>query len=171
MEALIPFEPVHLPFAVHGDVQFQTDALVVHYSWEDPRNLFLLNEGALPVRTGELWRSTCFEVFFQPPAGSQYFEINLASSGAWDAYEFQNYRTPQPPRQTHKIQLLKFQKNSPCEIEAHFSFLEKGDQWLCSLATVIELKDKTKFYLASHHAGSRPDFHLQKSLTLRRNRL
>ncbi len=42
-------------------------------------------------RTDDLWRTTCFELFIAGE-GSGYREYNLSPSGAWAAYEFNDYR-------------------------------------------------------------------------------
>jgi len=49
--------------------------------------------GAGPsVRTGDLWKSTCFEIFWQGIGEEGYREFNLAPSGRWAAYDFDRYR-------------------------------------------------------------------------------
>ncbi len=44
------------------------------------------------VRTDNLWKTTCFEVFWQPTDGSWYREFNLSPSGRWAAYDFDTFR-------------------------------------------------------------------------------
>lgn len=44
------------------------------------------------VRTDELWKSTCFEIFWQGIGEDGYREFNLAPSGRWAAYAFERYR-------------------------------------------------------------------------------
>ncbi|HEY0629835.1 MAG TPA: DOMON-like domain-containing protein [Sphingomicrobium sp.] len=46
---------------------------------------------APPTRTYDLWSTTCFELFVAGE-GSRYREYNLSPSGAWAAYEFDDYR-------------------------------------------------------------------------------
>lgn len=46
---------------------------------------------APPVRTGGLWRSTCFELFVAGE-GESYCEFNFSPSGAWAAYAFDGHR-------------------------------------------------------------------------------
>ena len=44
------------------------------------------------VRTDDLWKTTCFEVFWQPIGGTYYREFNLSPSGRWAAYDFDAFR-------------------------------------------------------------------------------
>jgi hypothetical protein len=44
------------------------------------------------VRTDNLWRTTCFEVFWQPLGQTAYREFNLSPSGRWAAYDFDSFR-------------------------------------------------------------------------------
>ncbi|MEQ8411982.1 MAG: DOMON-like domain-containing protein [Erythrobacter sp.] len=44
------------------------------------------------IRTDGLWRSTCFEVFWQSIGEEGYREFNFAPSGQWAAYAFDRHR-------------------------------------------------------------------------------
>lgn len=45
-----------------------------------------------PVRMDDLWRTTCFEIFWQPEGGSYYREFNLSPSTRWACYDFDDFR-------------------------------------------------------------------------------
>jgi hypothetical protein len=51
-----------------------------------------LGEPGPSVRTEGLWKSTCFEVFWQAIGEEGYREFNFAPSGRWAAYGFDSYR-------------------------------------------------------------------------------
>src|SRR5256885_994522 len=56
-----------------------------------------IGEMAIPpktasMRTDELWRNTCFEVFIRPSPGQAYREFNFAPSTQWAAYGFSSTR-------------------------------------------------------------------------------
>ena len=44
------------------------------------------------VRTDNLWKTTCFEIFWQPIGATSYREFNLSPSGRWAAYDFDSFR-------------------------------------------------------------------------------
>ena len=47
---------------------------------------------AVPVREDFLWKTTCFEIFWQPDGGSWYREFNLSPSSKWACYDFDDFR-------------------------------------------------------------------------------
>ena len=44
------------------------------------------------LRRHELWRQTCFELFFGAIGELGYWEVNLAPNGCWNLYHFNEYR-------------------------------------------------------------------------------
>ncbi|MEL6238465.1 MAG: hypothetical protein AAFQ90_07710 [Pseudomonadota bacterium] len=44
------------------------------------------------VRTDNLWKTTCLEVFWQPIGQPGYVEFNLSPSGRWASYDFDSFR-------------------------------------------------------------------------------
>jgi hypothetical protein len=44
------------------------------------------------IRTDDLWKSTCLEIFWQGIGEDGYREFNLAPSEQWAAYAFDSYR-------------------------------------------------------------------------------
>ena len=51
-----------------------------------------LPEAGPSVRTDDLWKTTCFEIFWQPIGAPSYREFNLSPSGRWAAYYFDSFR-------------------------------------------------------------------------------
>lgn len=43
-------------------------------------------------RMDNLWKTTCFEIFWQPDGGSYYREFNLSPSSRWACYDFDEFR-------------------------------------------------------------------------------
>jgi hypothetical protein len=52
----------------------------------------IVPEPAAPERMDNLWKTTCFEIFWQPLGGTWYREFNLSPSGRWAAYDFDSFR-------------------------------------------------------------------------------
>ena len=44
------------------------------------------------ARADDLWRTTCFEIFWQPHGDTAYREYNLSPSRQWAAYDFTDMR-------------------------------------------------------------------------------
>ncbi len=49
-------------------------------------------EPAPAARTDNLWKTTCFEIFWQPIGQPGYVEFNLSPSGRWASYDFDSFR-------------------------------------------------------------------------------
>lgn len=49
-------------------------------------------ETAAPERMDNLWKTTCFEIFWQPESGTYYREFNLSPSTRWACYDFDDFR-------------------------------------------------------------------------------
>jgi hypothetical protein len=43
-------------------------------------------------RFDDLWRTTCFEIFWQPAGSTFYREFNLSPSTRWACYDFDDFR-------------------------------------------------------------------------------
>lgn len=47
---------------------------------------------AASERLDFLWKTTCFEIFWQPEGGQYYREFNLSPSSRWACYDFDDFR-------------------------------------------------------------------------------
>lgn len=112
---------------------------------------------APPVRTDELWQTTCFELFVAGGASS-YREFNLSPSGAWAALRFDDYRQGMANAEAevevnlshnHKILTLeaKILSQFPLSVQV-------------GLTAVIEEVDGAIRYWSTAFAPGKPDFHV-----------
>jgi hypothetical protein len=116
---------------------------------------------APPLRTDNLWRTTCFEAFIAPAEGESYRELNFSPSSQWAAYDFTAYRAgmvqawvPAPP----DIKLVL--ETNALELIVTISLDLDPDPWRLALSAVIEDKRGAKaFWTAGGGGGSAPDFH------------
>ncbi|MGL5840166.1 MAG: DOMON-like domain-containing protein [Sphingorhabdus sp.] len=138
-------------------MQHSTKEFVIEFNVIGDGILFIPAK-ASPIRTDNLWHTTCFEIFMATESG-RYVEFNLSPSFAWAAYAFDGYRqgmrnldlpfepdieiTPSP---TH---FFLYSELPP--IDNSFRTL--------ALSAVIEETDGTKSYWALHHPPGKPDFH------------
>lgn len=52
----------------------------------------VMPEPAASERMDNLWKTTCFEIFWQPIGDTYYREFNLSPSGRWACYDFDSFR-------------------------------------------------------------------------------
>ena len=121
-------------------------------------------ECAKPEKRDELWRHTCFELFFTL-ANAGYCEFNFSPSLQWAAYRFKSYREAMADLElasSPRIQvetspgvltldvLIDMQELLPSEAD--------GEQQM-ALAAVVEHRDGDVSHWALAHTAGKPDFH------------
>ena len=147
------------------------DALLLHYSVAGDMSALRIPEPADPVRTDELWKHTCLEVFLRPAGGTQYFEANLAPSTRWATYAFEDTRVGM--RNADELSApgisCTIRNGRSLELRAAFDLsLAHLDAttWSLGLSAVMEEVSGAKSYWALAHPGERPDFHDPRAFTL-----
>ncbi|MFN7684294.1 MAG: DOMON-like domain-containing protein [Oligoflexia bacterium] len=145
-------------------VRFQSVRL--EFSWDAEWPLQGVPEKRVSTpgsRVHELWKSTCFEAFIALQ-NERYLEFNLSPAGLWNVYEFENYRTPQPPQPSDGWSLEEFE-SGPGHCRGRFSkqnglFLDPEIKKLqINLTSVTQALNGTMNYWALQHPEKGPDFH------------
>ena len=120
---------------------------------------------ASSVRSDELWRHTCFEIFVRTAPRSSYAEFNFAPSTAWAAYAFDSYRSGmsaareiETPRITVESTSQTFALKSELDVSG-LTFLTPDAPWQLALSAVIEEINGRLCYWALAHPPGKPDFH------------
>jgi len=151
-----PDTPPSALLAIEGELWRVPDGAIAKFRAVGDISRVVIPSSAAPERTDELWRTTCFEVF-SAGEGKAYREYNISPSGAWAAYEFDDYRigmSPAPARieleisHDHKILTMIAMIDSEFPLPA-----------LVGLAAVIEETDGAIRYWATAFAPGKPDFH------------
>lgn len=121
------------------------------------------------TRCDGLWQTTCFEAFIQS-SGSGYTELNLAPSGDWAAYCFDDYRAGMAsPEEAQPPALTLDRAADWLELEAEWwlGWMPGADlPWRIGISVVVEQRGGAKSYWALAHEGAKPDFHDPRSFTL-----
>ena len=108
------------------------------------------------VRTDELWRKTCFEIFASD-SGEAYREFNLSPSGAWAAYDFDDYRHGMRPAEA-RIEIETDIDTKGLSIIAKIES-EFDNPSEIGLTAVIEEIEGGIRYWSTAFAPGKPDFH------------
>ncbi len=121
-------------------------------------------------RCHELWRQTCFEVFFSSKDEEAYWEVNLCRNGCWNVYHFTNYRTGMREERAIGQPLLRFVTDGDflsltCVLELH-GLIDDSSDLEIGVSSVIQATDGSTSYWAIDHQGSVPDFHKRSSFCL-----
>ncbi len=115
---------------------------------------------AEPVRTDELWKHTCFELFVKPAGGDAYVELNFAPSTEWAAYAFDAPRTGMRALEMAgpRISVTRDTERFSMEVAADVCGVGDGP-WAVAISAVIEETNGRRSYWAVKHPAGRPDFH------------
>lgn len=113
-------------------------------------------------RAGDLWKTTCFEAFIQPPGGEAYVELNLSPSERWAAWDFSGHRVnvgdrpmPREPECTMRqgSTFAIFDAAVPAAGLPH-------EECALGLTAVIEEEGGViSFWALAHPASGKADFH------------
>lgn len=113
-------------------------------------------------RADGLWQSTCFELFLGSPAETGYIEFNFSPSGAWNCYEFSDYR--QGMQVCERFSLVGFTADrASSQLDVTLTCKETPKQLTLAPAAVLQNPGKSRgekslSYFAPAH-GAAPDFH------------
>lgn len=175
MHPLFPYEQNTAKVSLSGTVERRDEkTLVLTYDIIDPRGV-LKNapqgaeqniEGNALVRAHELWKDTCFELFWSEPGKENYFECNVNVEGKWNVYTFDSYRNPKPPVEASEYRVTKVAVGEGM-IEAEIVCNETLPLSLECALTAIVNTEEGEFFYATAHKGKEPDFHVRESFVVR----
>ena len=151
-----PDTPPGAIHAVDAELQRVPDGAVATFrAIGDPSRL-VIPPPADPIRTDELWKTTCFEIFVGDER-APYVEFNLSPSGAWAAYCFDDYRSGMK-QATAEIQIQSTLNSKGLTLEAEIKS-KFADGARIGLTAVIEEADGMIRYWSTAFAPGKPDFH------------
>ncbi len=116
-------------------------------------------------RADGLWRTTCFELFLRPEAGSAYTEFNLSPSERWAAYDFDAPREGMRDRPMPRDPVCTLRRGGSVAIfdAAIPRAALPAEHSAMGLTAVIEEQGEdgstALSYWALAHFGEQPDFH------------
>jgi hypothetical protein len=170
---LRPFAPAPLieKLFVSGSLNRAADTLLIRFTLcgtlqNIKRPAALADAG----RCHELWRHTCFELFFGVKGYPGYWEVNYCLSGRWNVYRFDGYRIGMREDTAVGCPLCNVTEGPDClSLSCSLSLNGILDD-LCELeagvAVVIEIIDDSLHYFAIEHPESQPDFHNRNSFLI-----
>jgi hypothetical protein len=190
MENLTPFDVFSEDLSVQAEIQRSGDLLHVRYLALGSATQTLKLPNAVPPqphesgqprpgRKDELWKTTCFELFFSISGQTDYFELNFSPSGEWNAYHFDSYRDGMKTEmRIQATQIRHGLKNGLFELQASVDLsllmtelraqLGSANITLdASLSAVIQNQKGSTTFWALRHVGNQPNFHLRDSFILK----
>lgn len=124
---------------------------------------------AAPERRDNLWKTTCFEIFWQPLGGTAYREFNLSPSGCWAAYDFDRFREGMRDAPVEAIALSCAHDETGLVLKASIA-AGLPDPAQVALNAIVEHPDGSLQFWALAFPPGKPEFHSEacRSLILER---
>lgn len=110
-----------------------------------------------PVRTDDLWRTSCFEIFWQEAGSTAYREFNMSPSTRWACYDFDDYRLNAHDASA-KVAINTRREGDALVVEADIS-ADLQTPADVALTTIIEDRQGNIQFWALKFASGKPDFH------------
>lgn len=110
------------------------------------------------ARTDNLWKTSCFEIFWQPIGGSWYREFNLSPSGRWAAYDFDSFREGMRDAPVDAISVSCSHNERELILRASIA-AELPDPAQVALNAVVEHADGGIQFWALAFLPGKPEFH------------
>lgn len=124
-------------------------------------------------RTDNLWKHTCWEAFLARPDEPAYVELNVAPSGDWNVYGFDNYRHGMHELAYPVSPLIEASQTGVWTVELRADMaapslrsLLQSPQLSLGVAAIVEYANGSIDYWALHHPCDKPDFHHRDGLVL-----
>ena len=111
---------------------------------------------AHPVRTDDLWRTTCFELFLRFDDDERYVEFNFSPSTQWAIYAFDGYREGMTALNLAPPVIERTPDGVFVTLD--LTGLPRGGLAM-ALTAVIEEEGGVKSYWSLAHPPGPPDFH------------
>lgn len=163
---LVPFTPADSK--ITGIVTRNISELTLRYVLIDDRSEIAippkLNH---PARKHDLWQATCFEFFLNIPDSTIYWEFNLAPSGDWNVYRFNDYRSGMQEEIAFTALPFQFEpETKSLFVSIDLSAIVQPNQALNIGITTVLNHSSNITYWALTHSGLEADFHRKDSFII-----
>lgn len=143
-------------------IEYKVEGALGRISW--PKNSRVIG------RCHELWRQTCFELFFTKKGEAAYWEVNFGLNDRWNVYRFTDYRAGmREERSVGKPLCRVVMEGDLLSLSCTLKFddlIEDSADLEVGVSTVIQAIDGGISYWAIDHCDSKPDFHNRTSFCL-----
>ncbi len=110
------------------------------------------------VRTDDLWKTSCLEVFWQPIGETHYREFNFSPSGRWAAYDFCAFREGMRDAPIDAIAVSCSHSDGELILKASVA-ADLPAPAQVALNAIVEHADGGKQYWALAFPPGKPEFH------------
>lgn len=153
------------PFKLSAILSKDSESLNVTFIFSKGLENLLFDEidDSKIIRQNELWKETCFELFLKNTNATEYIEINIATSGAWNIYVFDSERIGMREYEVSQAPIVLNNLKQRSELSFKFSLKDlpsflRDNKFEYQISAVLKTNNDQFFY-AIKHLKTRPDFH------------
>ncbi len=118
-----------------------------------------------PEREDNLWKTTCFEIFWQPAKGAYYREFNLSPSSKWACYDFDGFRLNSRDAPVESISIACSATGDELVLEASIASRLPLPAKVALNAIVEDRQGNIQFWALDFPEG-KPEFHSEVCRTI-----
>jgi hypothetical protein len=144
--------------AISAQIHGTSDGCMAEFTMKGDLSRIKIPTHQASVREDDLWKTTCFEIFWQPIGGSYYREINLSPSSKWAAYDFDDFRKGMRDAPMPAMSIACSRNDSALTLKASVA-CDLPDPAQVALNAVVEGTDGNIQYWALAFPPGKPDFH------------
>ncbi len=144
--------------AVTASITATTTGCEAEFRFDGRIGAIKLPEPGPSVRTDNLWKTSCFEIFWQPIGGTYYREFNLSPSGRWAAYDFDSFRKGMRDAPVDAIAVSCSHSDNELVLKASIAAALPAPAQV-ALNGIVEHADGGMQYWALAFGPGKPEFH------------
>ena len=159
-----------LPYKISGKIHKKKNLLSLKITlMGDLGKIIWPSQRSFPQRIDELWKKTCFEIFFAGSKSSRYFEYNMSPQGDWNIFCFDKYRENKiEPSFVPTPSIFPIEKNETKHIYSIRVPLFEDLLFYNRIGVSVVVQTTQGFHFWSlKHLREVPDFHDPKSFSIR----
>jgi len=157
--------------SIQGAIERTTQTIALSFLLQGTMDDLVLPSTTEQTRCDNLWQATCLEMFWAEEGAKNYWELNLAPTGAWNVYAFSDYRTGM--RQEERvaapaIATTRTPESFSLNAELDIASLHAANAPLrVGVSAILAHRDARLSYWALAHPEAKPNFHAPQSFLLR----
>jgi hypothetical protein len=144
--------------AVTASITATPDGCEAEFRLDGHIPAIIVPEPALPERMDNLWKTTCFEIFWQPLGDTYYREFNLSPSGRWAAYDFDSFREGMRDAPVERVAITCTHDESGLVLKASIA-AELPDPAQVALNAIVDHPGGAIQFWALAFPPGKPEFH------------
>ncbi len=151
--------------SIHAEITATDNGCLARFRLDGDMERIRIPAPAHGAREDNLWKTTCFEIFWQPMGADAYREFNLSPSTKWAAYDFDDVRANGRDAPTEQVSITCHHDEAGLMLEAEIACKLDLPADI-ALNAIVEDETGTLQFQALAFPPGAPEFHSPACRTL-----